>query len=157
MTDKKEQKEQKEQQEDLLECPICGTYLRRNEGFTCPKCRRGPFCRTHRVPGERACPGCVLEIRSKEITALQSQEKSLRGFSLLLQFFFLVFAILYIVDKVGLREHVEFIMLNIIVDYSLYIGLIALLGSLIFYILLRAQRGRIIELESQVNKIRYLR
>jgi hypothetical protein len=151
MADKKEQKE------SLLECPVCGTYLKRSEGFTCPKCRRGPFCRTHRVPGERACPGCMLEIKSKEITALRSQEKSLRGFSLFLQFFFLVFAILYIADKIGFGEYMELSMINTIVDYSLYIGLVALLGSLIFYILLRAQRSRIMELESQVGKIRSLR
>ena len=151
MADKKEQKE------DLLECPMCGTYLRRNEGFTCPKCRRGPFCKTHRLPDERACPGCVLEIKSREISALQSQEKSLKGFSLFLQFFFLVFAIFYVVDKIGFREYMDVPMLNIIVKYSLYIGLIALLGSLIFYILLRAQRSSIMELESQVSKIRSLR
>ena len=151
MTDKREQKE------DLLECPICGAYLRRSEGFTCPKCRRGPFCRTHRVPGERACPGCVLEIKSREITALRVQEKSLRGFSLFLQFFFLVFASFYIADKIGFGEYMELLMINTLVDYSLYIGLVALLGSLVFYILLRAQKSRIIELESQVNKIRSLR
>jgi len=150
--------DKKEQQENLLECPMCGTYLRRNEGFACPKCRRGPFCRTHRVPGERACPGCVLEIKSREITALRAQEKSLRGFSLFLQFFFLVFAIFFVADKIGFREYMELLMLNIIiVEYSLYIGLIALLGSLVFYILLRAQRSRIMELESQVSKIRSLR
>ena len=149
--------EEREQKEDLLECPICGTYLRRNEGFKCPKCRRGPFCRIHRVPGERACPGCVLEIKSREISALRAQEKSLRGFSLFLQFFFLVFAIFYIADKIGFREYMKLLIINTIVDYSLYIGLVALLGSLIFYILLRAQRSRIIELESQVSKIRSLR
>jgi len=151
MADKREQKE------DLLECPICGAYLRRSEGFTCPKCRRGPFCRTHRVSGERACPGCVLEIKSREITALRVQEKSLRGFSLFLQFFFLVFASFYIADKIGFGEYMESLMINTLVDYSLYIGLIALLGSLVFYILLRAQRSRIMELESQVSKIRSLR
>jgi len=151
MADKREQKE------DLLECPICGAYLRRNEGFACPKCRRGPFCRTHRVPGERACPGCVLEIKSREITALRVQEKSLRGFSLFLQFFFLVFAIFYVADKIGFGEYMALLMINTIVEYSLYIGLVALLGSLVFYILLRSQRSRIMELESQVSKIRSLR
>jgi hypothetical protein len=151
MADKREQKE------NLLECPICGAYLRRSEGFTCPKCRRGPFCRTHRVSGERACPGCVLEIKSREITALRAQEKSLKGFSLFLQFFFLVFAIFYVADKIGFRKYMELHMIDTIVDYSLYIGLVALLGSLVFYILLRVQKSRIIELESQVSKIRSLR
>jgi hypothetical protein len=151
MTDKKEQKEK------LFECPICGTYLKKNEGFTCPKCRRGPFCKTHRISGERACPGCVLEIRSREISSLRSQEKSLKSFSLFLQFFFIVFAILYVADKVGFGEYLELLIINIIVDYSLYIGLVALLGSLIFYILLRAQRSRIMELESQVSKLRSMR
>ena len=78
-------------------------------------------------------------------------------FSLFLQFFFLVFAIFYVADKLGFREYMEFLVLNVIIQYSLYIGLIALLGSLIFYILLRAQRSRIADLESQVTKIRYMR
>ena len=99
----------------------------------------------------------MLEIKSKEITALKAQEKSLKGFSLFLQFFFLVFAIFYVADKIGLREYMELLMFTVIIDYSLYIGLIALLGSLVFYILLRAQRSRVIELESQVSKIRSLR
>jgi hypothetical protein len=151
MADKKEKKE------NLLECPMCGTYLQRNEGFTCPKCRRGPFCRTHRIPGERACPGCVLEIKSKEISTLKAQEKSLKGFSLFLQFFFIVFAIFFVADKLGFGKYMELLIINVIVEYSLYIGLVALLGSLVFYILLRAQRSRINELESQVSKIRSLR
>jgi hypothetical protein len=99
----------------------------------------------------------VLEIRSREISSLRSQEKSLKSFSLFLQFFFIVFAILYVADKVGFGEYLELLIINIIVDYSLYIGLVALLGSLIFYILLRAQRSRIMELESQVSKLRSMR
>jgi hypothetical protein len=64
---------------------------------------------------------------------------------------------LYVADKIGFGEYLEMLIVNIIVDYSLYIGLVALLGSLIFYILLRAQRSRITELESQVSKLRSMR
>jgi hypothetical protein len=151
MTDKREQKD------DLLACPICGTYLRRNEGFTCPKCKRGPFCRTHRVPGERMCPGCVLEIKSKEISALKGQEKSIKSFTLFLQFIFLLFAIIFVAEKIGFLEHMEIFVIDILAQYSLYIGLLALLGSLFFYLILRSQRSRINALEFKVNKLRFLR
>ena len=147
----------RELKENLLECPICGTYLRKTEGFTCPKCKRGPFCRSHRVPGERECPGCVLEIKSKEISALKGQEKGIKGFILLMQFIFLIFSIFFIAKKVGFKEFMEFPIINILGEYSLYIGLLALLGSLFFYVVLRSQRSRIIELESQVNEVRFLR
>lgn len=151
MTNKREKKA------DSLECPICGTYLRRNGGFTCPRCKRGPFCRSHRVPGERECLGCVLEIKSKEIIALKGQEVSIKGFVLLMQFVFLIFSIFFIAKKVGFGEFMEFPVINILGEYSLYIGLLALLGSLFFYVVLRSQRSRIIELESQVSEIRFLR
>lgn len=142
------------QKEDLLECPVCGAYLKRNEGFRCPKCKRGPFCRTHRIPGERMCPGCLLEIKSKEISVLKGQEKSLKGFSLFLQFIFIIFTIFYISNKLGLGEFMQLLMIDIIAEYSLYIGLLALLGSLIFYLIVRSQRSMLLELEAKVKKIR---
>jgi len=147
----------KEKKADLLECPICGTYLRRNEGFTCPKCKRGPFCRTHRVPGERMCPGCVLEVRSREITALKGQEKSIKGFSLFLQFFFLLFAIIFIAKNVGFEEYMDIYIIDILAGYSLYIGLLALLGSLFIYLILRSQRSKIKTLESKINELKFFR
>ena len=142
------------QKADLLECPLCGAYLRRSEGFTCTRCKRGPFCRRHRIPGEKVCAGCLLEIKNEEISSLREQEKSLKGFSLFLQFIFFIFTIFYISNKLGLGEFMQLLMIDIIAEYSLYIGLLALLGSLIFYLIIRSQRSRLLELETQVNKIR---
>lgn len=147
----------REREEDLSECPQCGAYLRREEGFICPRCKRGPFCRRHRIPGERACAGCILETKSKEISYLKGQERSIKGFVLLLQFIFLVCAIFFVAGKIGLGEFMKLLKIDIIATYSIHIGLIALLASFIFYVVLRSQRARMIELESLISKIRYER
>ena len=145
---------EKDKREALRKCRVCDVYLEANEGFTCPRCRRGPLCKAHRVPGEKECAGCVLEKRVKEIDQLQRQERGIKGFARFLQFIFLLFSVFFIAQKVGIGEFADLLIINILEEYSLYIGILALLGSLAFYIILRSQRGKIEVLESQIKNMR---
>lgn len=138
---------------ELLTCRVCGSYLNEGEGFRCPRCRRSPLCHTHRVPGRRECAGCVLEIKTKELRDLKSQEHSIRSFLRLMQFFFLVFAILFISSKSGLASTVEFLRHGFIMENMGYLGGLSVAGYILFRIILYNQDSRIRKLETEMNKI----
>ncbi|MBI5639671.1 MAG: hypothetical protein HZA17_04520 [Nitrospirae bacterium] len=138
--------------EDLIKCPVCEVYLRSNEGFTCPKCRRGPLCKSHRYAGSRECSSCVFDGKVKELNDLKRQEHSIRSLLRLLQFLFLVFAIMLISRKAGIPETIEFLQHGIFMDNLPYLGGVSVAGYLIFFFILYNQRSMIRDLESQINK-----
>lgn len=142
-----------EKKEDMLKCPICEVYFNRNEGFACPRCKRGPLCKSHKVPGQKECAGCVLEMKFKEKSKLQEQEKNIKNFTRLLQFVFILFSIIYIAYKIQLLETIEFIENSIYTEYLIFVVIGTLSGYLIFYLLLRSQRNKIDELEAQMEKV----
>lgn len=146
-----------ENKEELLRCPVCDVYLKREEGFICPKCKRGPLCRKHRAPGKRECTSCVFEMISNEITELRRQEEGLKSFLRLLQFLFIVFAILFISMRAGVREMVEFLNYSIISNSILSLGIISVLGYVLFYVFLLSQQSKIKELQSRMNKTEFRR
>jgi hypothetical protein len=138
--------------EGLLRCPVCDSYLGKNEGFTCPRCRRGPLCRTHRVPGRRECAGCVFEMQAEELRNLRRQEDSIRSFLKLLQFLFIVFAIVFVALRAGIAETIEFLQYSIITQSLELIGGISVVGYVLFHLILYNQKQRISGLESQMNR-----
>ncbi|MEJ2684240.1 MAG: hypothetical protein P8Z71_07580 [Candidatus Sulfobium sp.] len=139
--------------QEMLTCRVCGAYLNQGEGFQCPRCKRSPLCRAHRVPGRRECAGCVLEIKRKELRDLKNQEHSIRNFLRLTQFVFLVFAILFISSKAGLAGTVEFLRDSLIMENMGYLGGLSVAGYILFRIILYNQNSRVRELETEMNKI----
>jgi uncharacterized protein (DUF983 family) len=143
--------------EALVQCPVCDTYLRKNEGFICPRCKRGPLCRRHRVRGKRECEGCVLEIQAEELGDLRRQEASIKSFLRLLQFLFIVFAIVFIALRTGVTETIEFLRYSFIPQSLELLGGLSVVGYVLFYLILYNQRQRIRGLESEMNDSRFRR
>jgi len=152
----KEMANEKEQGE-LIRCPVCETYLKKNEGFTCPRCRKGPLCKKHRFPGGRECTSCVFEAKRREVSDLRNQEQGISEFMKLLQFVFLIFAVFFVAVKFGLADSVDFLKDSIVVEYLPYFGVLPAAGYLLFFIILYNQKSRIKELEEQMHDIEFKR
>ena len=139
--------------EEMLKCQICDVYLKKEEGFTCPKCRRGPLCKNHRVPGKKECASCIFEMQMHELNTLRNTEESIKHFVKLLHFVFLVFSIFFISLKLGLADLVEFLRNSLITDSLIYIGGASLIGYILFYFILYTQKSKIKEIESQIRNV----
>ncbi len=146
-----------ENNRELLRCPVCDVYVTREDGFICPRCRRGPLCKSHRVPRRRECASCVLDMQNKELIALREQERSLKSFLTLLQFLFIVFAILFVALRTGVAEVLQFLQDSVITDGFGYMGVLSVVGYIIFYLLLLSQRQKIHGMESEMNKTEFRR
>ena len=146
-----------EDKQELLRCAVCDVYVRRGEGFTCPRCRRGPLCKSHRVPQSRECASCVFDMKNKELIALREQEQSLKSFLRLLQFLFIVFAILFVSVRTGTAEVLQFLQDSVIADGFGYMGVLSVACYALFYLLLLSQRQRIRSMESELNKAEFRR
>lgn len=143
---------------DMRRCPVCEAYLEKNEGFFCPKCKRGPLCRNHRLPGERVCTGCSFDAKAKELRALKNQEQNIRGFLRLTQFVFLLFAVFFVSVKLGLLDTVDFLEEMPLSDYVLYAtGIASVMGYGVFFVILLGQKTKVRELEADLNKIKFRR
>ncbi len=138
---------------DLSQCAVCDVYVHQQESFTCPRCRKGPLCRRHRVSGRKECASCVFDLRKKELQNLRNQETNIRQFLRFLQFLFLVFAVLFVAAKFGLTEFVEVLQDSDFTKYLLYLGMLPVLGYLLFLLLLLGQRGKVAEAELQLKKL----
>jgi hypothetical protein len=143
-----------ENEEDLAKCPVCDFYFKSDEGFTCIKCRRGLLCKKHKVAGTKECASCVIERRNKELSDLKAQEMSLKSFLRLLQFLFLVFAVLFIAVQIGLDDTLELLQYDFIKDGLPYFGGGAFLGYVVFYFILNNQKAKNLELENVIRKMR---
>jgi uncharacterized protein (DUF983 family) len=146
-----------ENRDELISCPVCDVYLSSGEGFMCPKCRRGPLCRRHRIRGRRECASCVFEMQTRELNEMKAQETSLSSFLRLLQFLFLVFAVLFVALRTGIPEVLDFLQYSIITDSFGYLGGLSVVGYLLFYTMRYNQRKKIEELESELKKTEFRR
>ena len=145
------------EREGLVRCQICESYLTGTEVFTCPKCRRGPLCKSHKAPGRRECASCAFEIQARELNEMKKQEKGLKSFLHLLQFFFLVFAILFIALKLGPPEISEFLGFSLLTEGLAVMGGLSVVGYSIFYFILYNQRDRVRALETLLKKTEFRR
>jgi hypothetical protein len=150
-------KRQGENAQELIRCSVCDVYLEGEKGFFCSRCRRGPLCKSHRVPGRRECASCVFEIQKKELNDLKTQEHNIRSFLKLLQFLFLVFAIFFIALKTGIPEVLNVVGESIIATSLPYIGGFSVVGYLLFYVVAHGQRRKIAEMEMEMNKKQFAR
>ncbi len=142
-----------EKGEGLSRCPACDEYFGQGEGFICPKCKRGPLCRAHRVAGRRECSSCVSEMKVREIGDLKRQEESIRNFLRLLQFLFLVFAAVFVAVRTGVAETIEFLNYSIITDSAWLLGGISAIGYAVFSLILLSQRRKIDALQTEITKV----
>ena len=149
---------QEEKKEELIRCSVCDVYLEGDKGFTCPKCRRGPLCKSHRVARRRECASCVYEMQKKDLNDLKTQEQNLRSFLKLLQFLFIVFAIFFIAMKTGIPEVLDapseqyYHVRREIPRRPVRCRLCALLCYLLLH-----QRQKISEMEAEMNKTEFRR
>lgn len=104
----------------------------------------------------RECVGCVLEIKHKELRNLKNQETSIRSLLRLIQFAFLVFAILFVSSKTGLAEQVGFLRDNVVMDNLGYLGGLSVASYIIFNLILYNQKMRMGKLEAAINKIKQI-
>jgi hypothetical protein len=95
----------------------------------------------------------VSDRKKKDLLALREQDRNLKGFLRLLQFLFLIFAVFFIVLRTGMEEMAEFLQYSFLKDRMLYIGIIAVLGYVLFYFIQYNQRKNISELEAEIRNI----
>lgn len=159
MGDPKIQAAKTSESSELTQCPVCQSYVNANEGFRCPKCKRGPLCRSHRVPGRRECTSCVFDMKAKALMDLRSQESSIRGFMRLLQFTFLLFAVFFVSFKLGATEYVEFLRDTPLTnnDLLLSLGGLSVAGYILFFIILYNQKSNIRALEDELGASEFRR
>jgi hypothetical protein len=140
------------EQDEVSKCLACDNYIKRSEGFRCPQCKRSPLCHKLRAAGKRECESCVFESQMQKLHTLKKQEKVIRSFLRFLQFLFLVCAIFFVATRMGLADAVVFLQNNILVDNVLYFGGGAVIGHIIFYIILSVQRNKAKEFENQLMR-----
>jgi uncharacterized membrane protein (DUF485 family) len=146
-----------EEAEDLIKCPVCEIYLKKAEGFICIRCRRGPLCKKHKIGNSKECASCIFDRKRKTFSELKEQETSLKSFLMFLQFLFMVFVIFFIAFKAGLDKTVEFLQHDFIRDGLPYMGVLAVIGYIVFYVIMIGQRSRIEELEMEMKHIEFRR
>lgn len=138
---------------ELQKCLVCETLLQNEKSFACPRCRRRPLCMKHRASGRKECFGCAHEIVREELAGLFSQEKSLYAFSRLMQFVFLVFAILFTASRFDTAGVLQPYLDNPIGGNLLFFGLGAAAGYVISLIILYNQRQAIRNAEDQLRTL----
>jgi len=143
--------------EDLVQCPVCDYYLKKSEGFTCVKCKRGILCKKHQIEGSKECASCVFDRKNREYMVLKEQEMNLKNVLRFFQFLFLVFAVFFIALRAGLGEIVEILQSIFITEGLVLLGIASAAGYIVFYFILFNQRGKTAELEAEVRKINFKR
>ena len=155
-----EERKTEEKKEDLSRCRICDNYLRRLEGFACPRCKRHPICKSHRVPGRKECASCVFDMKARELQGLAELQRSLQGAVRFFQFLFFAFVLLFAASRVKLPEELDFfdfLQSEGIKDALPYIGAAVALGLVIFYLMLLSQRSKVGKAREELKKLEHRR
>lgn len=137
----------------LTQCPVCDTYVHQQESFVCPRCKKSPLCRKHRVVGRKECASCVFDLKKKELNELRGRERSIRQFLAFLQFVFLFCAIIFIALRSGVADFVEILQYSLLPTYIIYFSIIPIAGYILFLIILYNQRGKVADIMQQIRKL----
>jgi hypothetical protein len=138
---------------NMIKCAICGEHFNANEAFSCPKCKKGPLCRKHRITGRKECLSCSFDVTLKEVNILRGQEKHIKGFINFLQFLFIAFAIIFIASTFGLLEEIAYFKENLIINNISYFGIGTAVLLIIFYLIVSNQKHKIEKIEAELGKI----
>lgn len=138
---------------NITNCSVCAEYFNSNEAFFCPKCKKGPLCKKHRLPGRKECLSCSFDDTVKEVNILRGQAKSIKSFINFLQFLFLAFAIIFIASTFGLLEEIAYFKENLIIKNMSYFGIGTAVLLIIFYFVMSRQKRKIEEIDVEIGKI----
>lgn len=146
-----------DERNELTRCLVCDTYVHPQESFTCPKCKKSPLCRRHRVPDRKECASCYFDLRMIELNALRNMENNIGLFLKFLQFVFIICAIVFISLKTGLSEFVEVLQFpqlegRIVNFISIPIG-----GYILFFLILYNLRRKETDMVEQLSKLEFRR
>jgi hypothetical protein len=139
--------------EELIRCVACEDYIKSDDAFYCPRCKKGPLCRKHRLSGRRECRSCTIDLKLREMNILKKQEKNIRSFIRFVQFLFLVFSVFFVAIRFNLAEELSFLQNHLSAETLLYLGI----GSIVLFgicsIVLLIQRSKIGSIESAISDI----
>jgi hypothetical protein len=138
---------------DITKCSICADYLNSNEAYFCPRCKKGPLCKKHRLPGRKECVSCIFDRTLNEVHILRGQEKNIKSFINFLQFLFIVFAITFIALTFGFLEEIAYLKENLVIKNITYLGIGTAVLLIIFYLVMLNQMWKIKEIETELDKI----
>jgi hypothetical protein len=138
---------------DITKCSICADYLNSNEAYFCPRCKKGPLCKKHRLPGRKECVSCIFDRTLNEVHILRGQEKNIKSFINFLQFLFIVFAITFIALTFGFLEEIAYLKENLVIKNITYLGIGTAVLLIIFYLVMLNQMRKIKEIEAELDKI----
>jgi hypothetical protein len=140
-----------ETRETAVICIGCDKPVEKARTFMCRSCKRSPFCFTHLDEEFKTCSGCAFEKRVGLYNDLLKQEKSLRGFLRLVQFIFIMSAILFSASRLFAEHIPDYVKENIFFANVYLWGGLALLGMMVCRVLLFLQKQKAAALNEKIH------
>lgn len=143
-----------------VQCVECEQFMDPFATFICRSCKRRPLCPTHQDSEFRGlCSTCANGVRRKKLAELQSGLKSLKGFLRLLEFLFIVIAIIFTAQRLMPDLSPPFIWDNFFVKHLYIWGALSAAGFVVLYLVYLGQKNSVrnlmSELDSAVPAVRY--
>jgi hypothetical protein len=136
----------------MVTCIGCDKPVEKARTFMCRKCKRSPFCFTHLDQEFKTCSGCAFEKRVGLYNDLLKQEKSLRGFLRLVQFIFILSAILFSASRLFAERIPDYVRENIFFVYVYLWGGLAVFGMAVCYVLLFLQKKKSAAMDEKIHR-----
>ena len=135
----------------MVTCITCDKPVEREKTFICRKCSRSPFCFTHLDREFNICSGCAFEKRVGLYDDLLKQEKSLRSFLRLMQFIFILSAMLFSGSRLFVERIPDLVRDNIFFAYVYVWGALAVFGMAVCYMVLFSQKQKAAALDEKIH------
>ncbi len=134
-----------------VQCVECEQHIDPFAGFICKSCKRRPLCQDHGDPQQRGfCIKCANRMRRRKLNDLKGGLKSMKGFLRLLQFVFLVFAVLFVTQRLMPEVAPAFIWDNFFAKHLYVWGVLSAVGFVAIYIVYLGQKSSIKNLEFEI-------